>query len=232
MRRGQRAVAAVGVLGEEVDPLGELAQLASAPSRDPPARVAHTSRIDLTIRRTGAQRATIARRSRPPERGLATGTTSDATWGASPRWRGPATSETRLRGREPERTRWIAVASSGCPTAAHAAQGLDVGPGVASFAQPLTWVSTVGRDVGLDPHMSLSSASRVWTAAPRQEGMEQAELERGQADLGVVDPRPVGVAVDLEPAEPDQRRLALDPVRPAEQRAIAGSSRTLYGLTT
>ena len=49
--------------------------------------------------------------------------------------------------------------------------------------------------------------------------MQQAELERGQPDLAVVDPRAVRVAIDLEPAEPDQRRLALDAVGAAEQRA-------------
>jgi hypothetical protein len=51
--------------------------------------------------------------------------------------------------------------------------------------------------------------------------MQQAELERGQPDLLVVDPRAVGVAIDLEPAEPDQRGLALDAVGAAQQRTDA-----------
>ena len=95
-------------------------------------------------------------------------------------------------------------------------------PASPSFSRSrLTWVSTVRVVTSASmPHTSESSASRVWTRPRRdEERVEQAELERGQRDLGLVDPRAMRVAVDLEAAEPDQRRLALDAVRAAEQRA-------------
>ena len=77
------------------------------------------------------------------------------------------------------------------------------------------------------PHTSLEQrVARLDAAAARQERVQQAELERGQPDLGVVDPRAVRVAIDLEPAEPDQRRLALDALRAAAAaRGCAGSAR-------
>src|SRR6185436_528425 len=96
---------------------------------------------------------------------------------------------------------------------AHAAQRLDVRAHVAQLlAQPLdVGIDRARRNVGLDaPDVTEQRVAGLHPATARQEGMEQTELERRQADLGVVDPRAVGVAIDLEPAEPDQRRLALD----------------------
>ena len=46
----------------------------------------------------------------------------------------------------------------------------------------------------------------------RHERVEQPELERGQPDLGVVDPRAMGIPIDLESAEPDERGLAFHAV--------------------
>jgi hypothetical protein len=83
-------------------------------------------------------------------------------------------------------------------------------------------VDRARRDLGLDaPDIAQQGIAGLDPAAPRQERVQEAKLQCGQAHLGIVDPGAMRVAIDLEPAEPDERRLALDAMHAAQERADA-----------
>ena len=66
------------------------------------------------------------------------------------------------------------------------------------------------RDLGLDPpHVGEQGIARLDAAAPRHELVKQAKLERGEADLRIIHPGAVRVAVDAQAAEADDRGLGV-----------------------